>query len=285
MIGIGIGIPFDLRPLVISVFAGAAAAYSMRIPAGSAYNGPLIRVRRSTDNAEQNFGAAAVDANGSRWLDTTALLAFCGAGSGFVTTWYDQSGNGRNLLQGSASAQPRVVNAGVVEVSSGRAAIYTTTGMSAAVNPAPWLVTGNENRTLNSIMSRQSGIIMAMWSGLHSANGAWGIDLSGTNTFAPYTYGVGDTTSTIIAVNTPTITTAVRSAGTSRGFVNGVAAGTNTNAISTSSANGLGIGVRPDGAVSTGWYSEVVYFGSAMSTEARQALERSQGAAFGITVA
>jgi hypothetical protein len=25
-------------------------------------------------------------------LDTASLLTFCGAGNGFVTTWYDQSG-------------------------------------------------------------------------------------------------------------------------------------------------------------------------------------------------
>lgn len=31
------------------------------------------------------------------------------ANSGFVTTWYDQSGNGRNAIQGTATNQPRIV--------------------------------------------------------------------------------------------------------------------------------------------------------------------------------
>jgi hypothetical protein len=48
-------------------------------------------------------------------LDTTALLAFTGTGAlnnGFVTTFYDQSGNSKNASQGNALSQPQIVNAG-----------------------------------------------------------------------------------------------------------------------------------------------------------------------------
>ncbi|WP_421696432.1 arabinofuranosidase catalytic domain-containing protein [Aestuariivirga sp.] len=77
----------------------------------SAYAGPLIRVRRSSDNAEQNIGAGTV-AGG---LDTAALTAFCGSSSCYIRSWYDQSGNGRDAAQASAAWQPRIVNAGTVE--------------------------------------------------------------------------------------------------------------------------------------------------------------------------
>ncbi|QFR31731.1 arabinofuranosidase catalytic domain-containing protein [Ancylobacter sp. TS-1] len=73
----------------------------------SAYAGPCLRVRRSTDDAQADIGFAG------RRLDMAALLAFVGAGSGHVVAWYDQSGNGRHAEQAGAAYQPRLVNAGV----------------------------------------------------------------------------------------------------------------------------------------------------------------------------
>ena len=94
--------------LLLNNYPGAAAAYSLR-KLDYTYTGAAIRVRRSSDNAEQNIGF--VNNN----LDTASLLAFCGAGSGFVTTWYDQSGNSNNLTQTTTSRQPRVILSGVLE--------------------------------------------------------------------------------------------------------------------------------------------------------------------------
>jgi hypothetical protein len=76
----------------------------------SSYSGSLIRVRRSSDNAEQDIGYAAGGA-----LDTTALASFVGANSAFVTTLYDQTGNSRHWVQATSGLQPRIVNAGVYD--------------------------------------------------------------------------------------------------------------------------------------------------------------------------
>lgn len=95
---------------LLDTYSGAAAAYSLR-RLSSTYTGNLIRVRRSSDNAEQNIG---YDSNNV--LDTASLLSFVGAGNGFVTTWYDQSGNGLNSSMSTAISQPRIVNAGVLDV-------------------------------------------------------------------------------------------------------------------------------------------------------------------------
>ena len=108
----GGGLPFT-PPL--DVYTGAAAAYSLRL-LRTAYAGSAIRVRRSSDNAEQDIGFVS----GS--LDTATLLTFCGAGNGFVTTWYDQAAS-VNLTQITAASQPRIVNAGVLDVVNGKAAI------------------------------------------------------------------------------------------------------------------------------------------------------------------
>lgn len=68
------------------------------------YTGPLIRLRRDSDNAESNFSYNALNQ-----LDTAAIATWLGAATGFVVTLYDQSGNGRNYRQPSASLQPQFV--------------------------------------------------------------------------------------------------------------------------------------------------------------------------------
>lgn len=68
----------------------------------STYRGPLMRVRRSSDNLEADFAVGQSDLN---WGD---IAGFVGGGTGFVSCWYDQSGNGRHFAQASASRQPQV---------------------------------------------------------------------------------------------------------------------------------------------------------------------------------
>ena len=105
-IGIGIGLALKsygraFRGL-LNEYPGAAAAYSLRKLSSSTTN--VVRVRRSSDNAEQDFTAAEVS-------DGT-LESFCGVGNGFVETWYDQSGNGNDATQSVTTAQPKIVDGG-----------------------------------------------------------------------------------------------------------------------------------------------------------------------------
>ena len=87
--------------------ATTSAAYSVR-KLSSSYNGNAIKVRRSSDNTTQDIGFTA---GGD--LDVSTLLAFTGSGNdAFVDTWYDQSGNGKNLSQATAINQPRIVSSG-----------------------------------------------------------------------------------------------------------------------------------------------------------------------------
>lgn len=83
-------------------------AYSLR-KLLTAYAGSSMRVRRSSDNTEQDIGFSA------GLLDTAALLTFAGAGSAFVKTWYDQSGGAHDLSQSTTANQPRIVNSGVLD--------------------------------------------------------------------------------------------------------------------------------------------------------------------------
>lgn len=93
--------------LLLDLYPSAAAAYSLR-KLRSAYTGSAIRVRRSSDNTEQNIGFV------NNELDTSSLTSFCSGTNGFVTTWYDQSGNGYDATQSTAANQPQIVSSGSV---------------------------------------------------------------------------------------------------------------------------------------------------------------------------
>jgi hypothetical protein len=99
---------------LLDTYSGSSAAYSVARRLSSTYTGSLIRVRRSSDNAEQNIGYTA-----GNLLDEAALTSFVGAGNGFVTTWYDQSGNGNNATQSTAANQPQIVSSGAIVKTSG----------------------------------------------------------------------------------------------------------------------------------------------------------------------
>jgi hypothetical protein len=100
-------------PGAVASFVGAyddipniVTAYSTRRLL-TAYTGSLLRIRRSSDNEQQDFG---YDGNGD--LDTAAIATFVGGGSGFIVTWYDQSGGGYHANQATPAAQPLYVASG-----------------------------------------------------------------------------------------------------------------------------------------------------------------------------
>lgn len=103
---------------ILDTYTGATAVYSLR-RLKSDYSGSAIRVRRSGDNTSMDIGFLA---NGN--LNVSALTSFVGSGDGFVTTWYDQSGNAKNATQVTAVAQPKIVSAGSVIIRGGKPCVY-----------------------------------------------------------------------------------------------------------------------------------------------------------------
>ena len=97
-------------------YSGAAAAYSLRL-LSSTYTGDAIRVRRSSDNTEQDIGFV------NNELDTSTLTTFCSGTDGFVKTWYDQSGNGYDATQTTAASQPQIVSSGSVILNNSKPSI------------------------------------------------------------------------------------------------------------------------------------------------------------------
>jgi len=91
---------------LLDQYGGAAAAYSLRALSSGWLAGDVVEVRRSSDSTTQDFTASQIT-NGD-------LVAFCGAGDGFVSTWYDQSGNANDAVQATTTSQPKIVDAGVL---------------------------------------------------------------------------------------------------------------------------------------------------------------------------
>ena len=90
----------------------AAQAYALwRL--NSAYFGPLLTVRRSSDSATNTIGW-----NATGYLDTNALLAFAQGGTVYVTTWWDQSGASNNAVNYTTTTQPYIVTNGALMLNS-----------------------------------------------------------------------------------------------------------------------------------------------------------------------
>ncbi len=108
-----------------SVFSGIpqGASYSLRTINSYYFLSPAIKVRRTSDNATRDIGFTS---NGD--LDTAALKSFVGAlGTGYIDTWYDQSGQIRNLTQTNFTRQPRIINSGIIYRKNAQPTLYYDT--------------------------------------------------------------------------------------------------------------------------------------------------------------
>jgi hypothetical protein len=93
--------------LLLDVYTNAYGAYSVR-RLRTAYSGPCLRIREDGGDTEID-----IPFNGNS-IDQAAIISHCGANNGYVTTWYDQSGNEKNITQSTAANQPLIFNGSAV---------------------------------------------------------------------------------------------------------------------------------------------------------------------------
>lgn len=210
-------------------YIGANALSAYGIGALKTGADKAFRVRRDSDNTEQDC------------LTLAEAVTFCGGGSGFITTWYDQSGNAKNQSQGTTTLQPRVVNSGASDgglVFDGSNDFTTlgarvTSGSITQFSFAGWIKTSSSG--VQVITGEWiGGTNNASWV-LYTASGKLVIGLSGDGGAATfYTFTSTDSVNTgawvHIAVTynatTPTL------------YINGAAAsGTAANSLPTSLFN------------------------------------------------
>jgi hypothetical protein len=138
---------------------GAAAAYGLR-KLQESYDGPLVKVRKGLDanlrledfypDSEGMLSLNSKNANGvklSTWLTTEPS-----ATDAFVHTWYDQSGNRRDAVQGTPANQPRIVDAGKIKMMNGVPSVYFD-GTSDYLSGGETLITGGSARQVMFVAS------------------------------------------------------------------------------------------------------------------------------------
>jgi hypothetical protein len=199
---------------LLDTYPNAAAAYSLR-KLRAAYTGNAIQVRRSSDNTTQDIGFSGAN------LDTSALTSFCGSGNGFVTTWYDQSGNGRNATQSTAANQPQIVSSGSVLLQDAKPTIFFDGTNDFFVNTTAFTYTNFSAFLVNKWNGFVSANVMVQYSKLDLAyvNGNLQSSDTGVATIAAYSFSdvgivnrrlhthistisLGTTTSTLFLNNT-----------------------------------------------------------------------------------
>jgi hypothetical protein len=137
---------FPAAASFLDTYPGALAAYSLRSLSSSVTN--FVRVRRSSDNTEDDFTAAAVS-------DGTFAILVGAGNNGFVRTWYDQSGNGQNAGQATSGSQPQIVSSGsvITDGTNARPSISYSGGakiLSATLGSSP---NAQSNMSLISVVS------------------------------------------------------------------------------------------------------------------------------------
>lgn len=243
---------------LLDLYPSAAAAYSVR-KLQSAYTGSAIRVRRSSDNTEQDIGFV------NNVLDTSSLTTFCGSGNGFVTTWYDQSGNARDVTQTNAANQPQIVSSG---------SVITATGIGAA-KPALLFDGSNDVLTRNifsftdysvfSIHKKSSVTTSSIVAYQNGNSGGYGLNTSsnGGANYSLYEAGVADHNFGTPTTNLTLISgVRVQSSSILNGYVNSTLFTMSPNPINTPSGS-FGLGAFPNGNLPFfGYQSELIFYSS-----------------------
>jgi hypothetical protein len=227
-------------------------------------------------------------------------VATANTANGFVTTWYDQSGNGRNVTQTTAASQPRIVSNGALEAVNGKPEIRFDGVDDYLAAASPLIDTTHSLFVLfTPTIKNVTGSVFGQWfagaTGRFailvnqiSSGGALAGFLNVFNASATGGGGSGGLALEVAISNAPTLITSISTTGSEQWklFKNGaewdsatipsVYTGVNS---AIGSLNGSGSSFPFEGTV-----SEIIAFPSVFSTTDRQILELNQIAYYNITV-
>ncbi len=215
-----------------------------------------IRVRESSGNTEKDIGFV-----GER-LDTASLLSHCGANSGYIVTWYDQSGNGNHATMATADNQPRIVNSGVVDVcTTGKpCAVFDGTNDVLSITNSASIDITSQPLVINAVFNNtnQTGWVLNKTEDADNKT-QYGLQYNATNISVDYWLQFIKR-QVNASLSIPTSTLAVYSCNydgtTQKAYVNSVQSGTTgTYTGALTSRPNLCIGARSNNAGGTAWTS------------------------------
>lgn len=271
----------------LSKSATPVAAYGLRkLRAG--FVGNAIQVRRSSDSATQNIG---FDAKGS--LNTTTLSSFCGSGTCYVVTWYDQSGSGNNATQSTAANQPIIYSAGVLNQQNSLPAIAFQASSSTFMTLGSYPFSSSSTGSIHFVFRNNAS---ANWARLFDFGASTTVNFFATPSSGTPDFRWRITTGGGGSEQGPTGGTVLDSSNHVLSFVHSGTAMTVWK-DGTQVLNATGITIAPSAASGTlnyigksqypdpylnGNLQEILIFSSALGTADRQALERNQEQFFSV---
>jgi hypothetical protein len=265
------------------VAAGEVIDYTIRFYAPNVETGVTVN---AAPLVSRNVPEVVADIGG---LDITQLVGFLNAAfwTGTVVTWYDQSGNGRNLTQATAANQPTILDIGAVitDGDARRPSIFydgvndllasTTAFLNGTITNSPMtfsFVSGGTNQNFGFSGNFQNGtgavprLYMQRWSWSYDTNVT--ISWASTNTTQTLTYQHDGVNQAIVRRN-----------GTQVGI-------TATQPVVSAFTGGfLAVPFLSGGLPQSGFTSEAVLFSTVLTTTDRENLERSQAAYYGFAYA
>ena len=237
---------------LLDSFPNAEAAYDLRqLKTGVQY---CFLLRRSSTNDTMSIGFIG------GWYDTATAKTFCGAGNGFLVTWYDQSGHNNNLTQATTTNQPLLISSGVVQRANGQLAALFNSANN--VGMASGSMAGSSTTRLITCVNATITY--------YNFNVIWG---NASNTFnfegnSTNNYFFNGSTTTLFS---PTLTASSQvliSLSNTTGIINRIGSslyGTNTFSANTS-LPALYLGYSPVGFVYKGYISGWCYWNSDQSS-------------------
>jgi len=219
----------------------------------SAYSGNIINLRRSSDSVTADF---TIDTTNSFLVTASGgqtVSAWLGAATATVVTWYDQSGNGRNLTQATTGIQPGFSTTTGVQLRSGK---YMTFPDLVSITDVTFCV----GYVQNAYLQGNSGLPWYLQDGIISnelpaVNNDWGLVVPGSGIFGLFTGG--SSANSVINTNglgTYAFMTATRSSSTGTiTLYNGTGTGTVFTTTDTGSKSGQNpsyLGYNPAGGAS-----------------------------------
>jgi hypothetical protein len=247
----------------------ASAAYSLRQLKSTEVD--VVRVRRSSDNAESNFNPTEI-------TDGT-LTAWTGANNGFVVTWYDQAGV-KNLTQSTAANQPRLVSSGTVILKNGLPAVNFD-GSNDFIDNFSGTVLNTTNATVMTVSTNTLAADLACVATHHNGGNKTIRLLNDARVGGLISFGVTNTSSTQYYANLSTSRAAgtqllqigiIDSSKNMSAFDNGATGGTDTY-TGTTNSNGIKLGSQYlSGSILQGSIQEYIAWNSDQSSN-RTAIE------------
>lgn len=286
-----------LNNVGLTSVAPASVAFSLR-QLSTSYTGPLVRIKIGSTNvfydvypdaSTKKFSLSSkISASVSTYnaavsaesLNALSTLITTGSTDATVAIWYDQSGNGVDVL--NASALAKIITSGSINTMNGQPTINFTSTNSYLTSTATVNYSSQTVATLNAAV--QDVASTDYISGIISTgnNGGWGLIYDPTSTIKGYWVDASGQNGASSNENTKDVKIVTGLVGISTNsyiYINSQLKGNRTaQSIAHSSADNIYVGVRGNASNRKfiGNISETIMFPKTLNADERAALESSQ---------